>query len=107
MVQEYEHSIFQGEAFYLEFVLRDEGGEYEDLDDATPSVVISDGITESDVTVLKTGDPGSVEIMSLSAITSLWPIGVFDIQFILSWLPVDTVDVERILTVRLTIKEAL
>lgn len=107
MAQEYEYELYQGEAFYREFVLRDEAGEYEDLSTATPSVQISDGITEADITVAITGEPGSIDLTALAAVTAIWPVGVYNIQLLLTWSPVITVDVEHILTIRLTVREAL
>ena len=107
MTEIYQMELYQGEAFYREFVLRDEAGEYEDLTNATPSVQISSGITEANITVAKTGEPGSISLSSLAAVTALWPAGTFDIQLILTWSPVETVDVEQIVAIKLTVKEAI
>ena len=107
MAQEYEYELFQGEAFYREFVLRDEAGEFEDLSNATVSIDASPGLTSTDFIVQKTGDPGAISINSPSNATAVWPIGVFDIHLKITWSPVDTVDVELIVIVRITIRQAL
>ena len=107
MSRDYEHSIFQGETLYIEFVLRDEAGEYEDLSTATPSVITSAGLDDGDIVVAKTGGSGSIDITALAADTECWPVGVYNIQLILTWNPIVTIGVEKAVGVRLTVKEAL
>lgn len=107
MAQEYEYELYQGEAFYREFVLRDEAGEYEDLTNATVRITSSDGLVTTDFTVEKTGDPGAISITSLSTLTEIWALGVYDIHLLITWAPVVTIDVEIVVRVRLTVREAL
>lgn len=99
--------ITQGETLFREIVVKDEGGTPVSLTGATPSVVTSRAISDTDFTITKPGETGYLELRADRDQTSLWPDGQHTLQVWLDWGPSADVEHEIILEVTIAVRSAL
>jgi hypothetical protein len=99
--------ITQGETLFREIVVKDEGGTPVSLTGATPSVVVSGGIPDTDFTITKPGEVGYLELRAAGNETGLWPQGHSTLQVWLDWGPSADIENEIILEVTIAVRSAL
>lgn len=99
--------IVQGETLFQEFRLTDDDRFPIDITDATCVVKASSPLSPSDFTFAATAETGSFTLRATRAATTGWPAGLHDVQLWLDWgVSADLRD-ERILEIRISVREAL